>query len=214
MINLIPPKRLINMRIARSNTVLRRYIELLLMSAALVVLALVVSYYFLNHRQKNVQATLDIEQKKAQQLEPVQKDAQQLSATINMIAGLQSRNVKFSQMLTTIGGAMPNGTVLTGLQFSLENVDAPFVISAEVENESLAAVLRNNLLAVGLFKTVTIKNITLLEKVEDTSQQPTQSTDTQAETTEQPASQPKPPASPYRYTTTIDTYFKDMGVVQ
>lgn len=202
MINLLPPKRLLNLRIARANTILRRYIELALISLMLLAAALAVSYYFLHARQQNVQATLDINQEKLKKLEPVQAEAQQLSTTINTIAGLQSRNVRFSQMLTKIGGAMPNGAVLTGLQFSLENATAPFVISAEVENEELAAVLRNNLLAIGLFNSATIKKITLLD---DTKVAPVDGAE---------SSPQSDAAKTYRYTTTIDTYLNEVGVAQ
>lgn len=209
MINLIPPKRLVDIRIAHSNTILLRYVQLLVVSLFVVLSALAVSYYFLHRRQQDVQAILTVEQKKVQQLELVQKDAEQLSATINTIAGLQSRNLKFSEMLTKIGSAMPDGTVLTGLQFSLENADAPLVISAEAENERLAAVLRDNLLTIGLFKTATIKNITLLEDPEETPQQPV---DKEPATTGEPAAQAQEEPKPYRYSTTIATDFKDMVV--
>lgn len=198
MINLLPPKRLLDMRIARSNTVLRRYIELVVFSILIIFVALAAAYYLLSRQQQSVKSTLETNQQKVAELEPVQKDAEELSATVNTISGLLSSNVKFSEMLTKIGGTMPAGTVLTGLQFSIENTNAPFVISAEVESEERAAVLRNNLLASGLFKSVDIKTISLIEEEGEAAQPGTEAA-------------PAAPARTYRYTTTIDTYLKDVG---
>lgn len=206
MINLLPPKRLLNMKVARNNTILKRYIELTLLSMLLIVVAIAASYYFLSSQQKSVKNTLEIDQKKVAELSPIQKEAEELSATINTISGLLSRNVKFSEMLTKIGSVMPSGAVLTGLQFSIEDLDAPLVVSAQVETEERAAVLRNNLATSDLFKGAEIKSILLNEESESNG-----STST--------LNSPLTPATPsnssanskYRYTATIDAYFKDLG---
>lgn len=202
MINLLPPKRLLDIKTARGNTVLRRYVELVIFGMIILAVAVTASYYFLHRQQQNVKTTLQADQQKVQELQPIQKEAEELSATVNTISGLLSRNVKFSEMLTKIGGVMPNGAVLTGLQFSIEDLDSPLVISAQVEDEARAAVLRNNLIASGLFSSADIKTISLLEdEEEDEAAAPAQPP---AEGTPAPASAP----NPYRYSTTISAYFK------
>lgn len=198
MINLLPPKHKVTTRIARSNTILRRYVELIIISMVVIATSLFAAYYFLQRQQQNVRSTLETNQKKVAELEPVQKEAEELSATVNTISGLFSQNVKFSEMLTKIGGTMPPGTVLTGLQFSIENTDAPLVISAELENEERAAVLRNNLIASGLFKDVTIKTIVLNE--EKPAAQQNSNTEAQAA----PASNTATTLNKYRYTVAIE----------
>ena len=202
MINLLPPKRLLNIRIARTNTVLKRYIILVVLGVAILGGAVAASYYFLNSQQVNIKQTL-VEQQKAQQLEPIQKQAEELSVTVNTIAALLTRNIKFSDMLTTIGGLMPNGAVLTGLQFSIEDLDAPLVISAKVENEELAAVLRNNLAGSDLFKGADIESIRIIEE----SKTPA-NTNTSEDGTATPV--PPQPVSKYKYVTVINAYFKDL----
>ncbi|MCA9309075.1 hypothetical protein KC973_01745, partial [Candidatus Saccharibacteria bacterium] len=141
MINLLPPQKLANIRIARGNTTLRRYLELLLALLAVIIAALVSSYYFLGAQKANQQSIVDTEMARVAELEPVQKQAEQLSATINTIASLSSRDVTFSNLLVQIGGLMPEGSVLTGLQFSTEDYDSPLIISAQIESEAKAAIL-------------------------------------------------------------------------
>lgn len=196
MINLLPPARLTDLRIAHSNTVFRRYIELT--AIAMVILGVVLggAYTLLKSQQQDTQRTLDLSQQKIQKLEPVQKQAEQLSLTVNTIAGLSSRSVKFSDMLTQITKVLPQGSVLKGLQFSIEDLKSPLVISADVTDDQKAAVLRNNLASSPLFSKVEIQSI-----VEN---------DTSAT-----ASDGSQQASSYKYTATLNAYLKPQkGVKQ
>ena len=118
MINLLPPGRVLNIRLARSNTILRRYVELIIVGSLVLLAAILVARYFFGVQNDNIQRTVDLNNAKIASLQPVQKQAEELSATVNTISGLLSRNVKFSDMLTQIGGIMPPGSVLTGLKFS------------------------------------------------------------------------------------------------
>ncbi len=199
MINLLPPKRLLNMRIARSNTELRRYVELTVISMAVLAFAVAAAYYFLNNQNKDTKQVVAINQAQVNQLKPVQQQAEQLSATVSTISGLLSTNVKFSDMLIQIGGLMPSGSVLTGTQFSLEDLDAPLIVSAQVETEEKAAILRNNLANSPLFSGADIKSIIEIDEPESS----TASTGTEAQA---PAAASK--EARYKYTTTINAYFK------
>lgn len=201
MINLLPPGRVLNIRLARSNTILRRYIELIIVGSLVLLSALLIARYFFGVQNENVQKTVDLNSAKIASLEPVQEQAEELSATVNTISGLLSRNVKFSDMLTQIGGIMPPGSVLTGIKFSLEDVEAPLVVSAQVDNEQKAAVLRNNLAASSLFEKAELKNITKIEDQISTTTPTNPASD-------QSASGATQPASAYKFTTVINAYFK------
>ena len=58
MINLLPPQRLLDKQIARSNTILRRYVELSVISIAVIGLAVVAASYFLKSQQNKYQGQL------------------------------------------------------------------------------------------------------------------------------------------------------------
>lgn len=182
------------MRIARTNTILRRYLELTLLSVVVIAGAVVAAYFILNNQQHDIQKTLAINQAKVKKLEPIQKEAEQLSATITTIARLMSKNVKFSEMLTQIGSVMPPGSSLTGLQFSLEDTTSPLIVSAQVASEERAAVLRNNLANSLLFKDAKIVTITEIKEEKPTENDP---------------AAPAVAENPYKYTVTINAYFKD-----
>jgi len=195
MINLLPPKRLLNMRVARSNTELRRYVELTAVSMVVLAVAVAAAYYFLDNQYRDSKQVAAINQAQVDKLKPVQEQAEQLSATVSTISGLLSTNVKFSDMLVQIGGLMPSGSVLTGTQFSLEDLEAPLVVSAQVETEEKAAVLRNNLVHSPLFSKAEIKSIIEIKE------EPGLATADASTSTAQNAR--------YKYTTTINAYFKE-----
>lgn len=205
MINLLPPQRLANLRLARSNTILRRYIELVIISVIILLAAVALAYYFLHDQQVNTRQTVELNQQKITQLEPFQKQAQQLSLTVNTIAGLMAHNVKFSEMLTQVGGVTPSGAVLTGLQFSIEDLKSPLIISAQVDTEQKAAILRNNLAGSTLFSKAEIQSITQTGASGTTSSVPNNSDTT--------AGAGVASTSPYKFTTVINAYFKNNTVV-
>lgn len=204
MINLLPPQKLSNIRIARNNTVLRRYIELLVGALIIIILALIGSYYYMDQQRENVQLVIDADNAKIVELKPVQDEAERLSETINTIANISSRDVTFSSMLVQIGGLMPAGAVLTGLQFSVEDFSSPLIISAQVDTESKAAILLNNIQSSDLFEKAQIKSISQIETEESTTA-PTSTTPTDGTTA--PAPTTPEPASPYKFTVVIDAYF-------
>ncbi len=197
MINLLPPKERQAIATAKKNSILRRYIELFLLSAAILALLVAGSYYYLKRQEKNIQQTADLNKQKLQELEPVQEEAQQLAATMETITALLARDVSFSQMLRDIGKLMPQGSSLTGLELSGVDSQAPLSISAQIENEQTAAVLRNNLAASNLFEKAEIKSI--IRKGEDE----TTTTDKNKKEDEK--------NSRYQYTATLEAYFKSSG---
>ena len=201
MINLLPPQKLANIRIARANTTLRRYIELLLLALFVIAASILAAYYLLRIQQANVQTVADTNKATIAQLEPVQKQAEQLSETINTIASISSRDVTFSNMLVNIGGLMPDGTVLTGLQVSVEDFSSPLVITAEVDNEAKGAVLLNNIKSSDIFKDAEIQSITKIDTTDQTSS-------TSTSTTTPTPSTDTTPVSPYTYTVVINAHFK------
>lgn len=212
MINLLPPQKLANIRIARGNTTLRRYLELFIALLVIVIAALVSSYYFLSAQNANEQSVVDAEMSQVAKLEPVQKQAEQLSATINTIAGLSSRDVVFSNLLVQIGGLMPEGSVLTGLQFSTEDYDSPLVISAQIESEAKAAILLKNLQSSDLFESADIKTVSKNEEPEATAPPASDTATEPTDATAIPVPAAPTEVSPYKFTTVIEAYFAK-GVV-
>jgi hypothetical protein len=191
MINLLPPNDLQDIKVAKRSSVLRRYIELILVATVIIAVLVSGSYYYLKRQESNTQKTVELNNTKIEELGSVQEQAEQLSATVNTISLLLARDIKFSIILTDIGKLMPSGAVLTGLELTSADQEAPLVISAQVDTEQKAAILRNNLEASDLFERAEIKSITRIGEDSNSSGDADE----------------KPSDSPYKYITVIEAYF-------
>ena len=204
MINLLPPKRVFGIKVARNNTILRRYLELTLMAMLFLCATVLIAHYFIHQQNVNTRTAIELEEVKLKELEPINKKAEDLSKTVNIIDNLISRNIKFSELLVKLGAVMPDGSVLTGLQFSVDSLDSPLVVSAQINDEQKAAILRNNLAGSDLFERVEIKNITLSEESTNSAGSSVPSSAPVAS----PSVAPVVPVVQYKYSTKIDAYFK------
>lgn len=193
MINLLPPRERIDIELSKKNSVLRRYVELLLLAVLIVFVVIAGSLYYLKQQENNTRQSLELNSEKMKELEASQEEAQQLSTTINTIAALLSRDLTFSAMLKDIGTLMPSGAVLSGLELSGTDTKAPLIVSARIENEQVAAVLRNNLANSELFDKAEIVSITKVGTENDSSSSS--------------SSQNSQVDDKYKYTTLINAYF-------
>ncbi len=193
MINLLPPRERIDIELSKKNSVLRRYVELLLLAVLIVFVVIAGSLYYLKQQENNTRQSLELNSEKMKELEASQEEAQQLSTTINTIAALLSRDLTFSAMLKDIGTLMPSGAVLSGLELSGTDTKAPLIVSARIENEQVAAVLRNNLANSELFDKAEIVSITKVG-TENVSSSSSSSQNSQVD-------------DKYKYTTLINAYF-------
>lgn len=214
MINLLPPNRRVAIKMARNNTVLRRYLQLGILSAGILTAAYFATNHFFMVQKNSAEQQLKIDQERTAALAPVHEQAESLAATVNTIAGLMMYDIKFSDLLVQIGSIMPDGAVLTGLQFSVENIESPLVVTAEIDTEEKAAVLRNNLAASSLFDQAEIKSIVKKEETTESAPSGTQSALVPSLPLPQSPSgeptapiEPATPVSPYRFSTIINAYF-------
>lgn len=186
-----------NLEYAKRNTVLRRYFELCTLAVVFLAALMVGSYYYLNQQRINTEAELALNKENVAELEPIQAEAEELSRTINTISAIFARDVNFSNMLTDIGTLMPTGSVLSGLELSGVDAKSPLVVSAQVDTEKKAAVLRNNLEASDLFDSAKILSISRIG-TEDVAESNTEDSPTED--------------SPYSFIVNIEAYFAKEGV--
>lgn len=163
MINLISTKRLSSIRIAKNNTILSRYIILLASSALALGIIIIGAMYFLGLQHSRASDAKKLDDEQLAELESYHEKAQHLSKSVKTIEEVLSTEVSFSGMLTQIGELMPEGAALTGIQLSTEDLAAPLVVSAHVDNEQRSGVLLSNLNQSDLFERAQIRNIQFID---------------------------------------------------
>lgn len=120
MINLLPTNMKDSILYARRNTVLRKW--LIALGTALLGVAIITSggYLYLQNSINTYshQVTQGNEILKVQKLDETQKNVQDLSNSLKLVTQVLQREVLFSKLLSQIGSALPNGSVLTNLSIN------------------------------------------------------------------------------------------------
>lgn len=145
MINLLPSDYGASLRHSHLNAILRRWLVAVLLACGGLVLVLAVGWMYITQQNKNL--TKDItsvnQQLQAQDLVGTQKKAQDITNNIKVINQVLSREIRFSELITQIGSAMPPGTVLSGL--TLSKIDGGLDLSANARDYTSATQIAVNL---------------------------------------------------------------------
>ncbi|HSX33261.1 MAG TPA: hypothetical protein VLF91_02915 [Candidatus Saccharimonadales bacterium] len=120
MINLLPPTTKENYRYARRNTTLLHWLVGIAIGVAGIGLVVGGGWIFLHQTVQAYRAnnSSTSSQLRAQNVTQVQKNVEDISNNLKLVVKVLSREVLFSQLLTQIGSALPNGAVLTGLNIT------------------------------------------------------------------------------------------------
>ena len=145
MINLLPVEVKESYRYARRNVSLRNWATILLIS--LVGLGALATYGLLSLHQQTKSYTSQVSVVKAQlevnKLEQTQKQVEDISGSLKLAVKVLGQEVLFSKLITQIGAAMPNGTVLTGL--NINKVSGGLSLSANATSYTSATQVQVNL---------------------------------------------------------------------
>jgi Tfp pilus assembly protein PilN len=161
MINLLPPNRAAAIRYGRQNMVLRSWLVGMSLAVGGLIFILAGGWIYMNQQQANLQKNIDsVNQKlQAQNLTKVQKDSKEITDDIKTINKVLGQEIRFSDLIQSIGKVMPPGTVLASL--SVEKVTGSLDLTANAKNYSSAARISANLSDPknGLFTSADIVNV-------------------------------------------------------
>lgn len=120
MINLLPPQVKENMQYARKNTRMRRWAVGLFFCILAIGATVGAGYLYLQQTTRSYAAQVQKgnELLKAQKLEETQAEVQDLTDSLKLVVQVLSREILFSKLITQIGAALPNGSVLSELSIN------------------------------------------------------------------------------------------------
>lgn len=158
MINLLPTEVKQQITYKKRNSLLVKYIIASTAVVAMVALVMLAGGYFLQTEQQQLQSEIERKQKQLGDLSLQAEQARVLSNQVDTIAHLLEQEVKFSKLLPAIAGLIPNGAELTNLNLN-EEIDEPLLLVANVDSQTTAAVLRENIESSDLFNSADIQSI-------------------------------------------------------
>jgi len=120
MINLLPPDVKQNIIYGRRNTLLRRWVVILIMSIAGVWIIVMAGLFYMQQsiHTYSIQRSKSQAELKAQHLEETQKQVQNISSSLKLAVQVLSREVLFSKLIKQIGTVIPKNASLTNLDIT------------------------------------------------------------------------------------------------
>lgn len=158
MINLLSNDQKDDIRAARANVILVRYMGIILLALVFIVGIFYVSYTVLRTTMDSNDAIIASNDLKADVYSDTKKEVDALSAKLNEAKTILNQEVRYSQLLPKLGQIMPAGTVLGDLELSNSSfVGTPVDLVAYAKSTNEAGVLQSQFQSSPLFTQVTIK---------------------------------------------------------
>lgn len=158
MINLLPPAVKEERKYGRLNRFMVKQVIGLGIIGALAVGFMMSGLQFIKNDETLINEAITSKQTEYEPLKAFEDQAKELNADVKTIQQLFERELKFSELLVKIATAIPDSARLTSLSLA-EGDTAPLSITAIVDSQESAAVLRKSLVESDTFATADILSI-------------------------------------------------------
>lgn len=170
MINLLPPATKQEIRAARLNVILVRYVGLALVALVFMVSALGVGFY-ISWNDKNAALTREQQaNSSASTYAKVKQESEVFSKDLKTAKTILSGEISYSKLLIDIANVLPTGTIVNNLTLASNSFGTPVTLTArtalgpDAANRDIYALkLKDALEASDLFENTSITSTTLTE---------------------------------------------------
>lgn len=160
MINLMPDTEKKEIRAARANVILARYIVIILMAFAFLLLLLAGSYVVLTQTKDSATKLMDANSNKAAVYSATKAQVDSLSASLTQTKTILNQEVLYSNVLINIGQQMPAGTVLDKIALnSASFTGTPVSLKAYAKTTNDAVALREKFQSTPIFTNVNFSSV-------------------------------------------------------
>jgi len=160
MINLLPIDKKAEIRAARTNLILVRYIVILLLATAFVLGSMYVTYRVLGITKTNSEVTIASNDLRADVYSSTKSQVDALSASLAETKVLLDQEVRYSKVFVNIARLMPANTVFGKLSLNDSSFNgAPTVTKVYAKTSADAVTLRQNFEKSPMFSGVSFQTI-------------------------------------------------------
>jgi len=154
MINLLPDAQKRQLRAARSNVLLVRYIMALVFVVAFLGIAIFATNFILTSLKKEAEADITANQAKVAGFATVQLQANQFRTSLSRAKTLLDNEIDYSKVIIDTARLLPAGTVLDSLALDQTSFGKPIILSLKVAGQNQAVALRNAFMSSPLYSNV------------------------------------------------------------
>ena len=160
MINLMPDQAKKEIRSARVNVILIRYMAIILCAFVFLILVLAGSYLILTQTKQSAQQLIDANAAKAQVYSATKSQVDALSSSLSEAKSILNQEVLYSKVLVNIGQQMPAGTVIDKISLnSTSFTGTPLTLKAYAKTTDAAVALREKFQSSPIFTNVNFESV-------------------------------------------------------
>lgn len=160
MINLMPDIAKQEIRAARLNVILARYIIVILFAFGFLMLLLGGSYVVLTQNKESAQRLVTTNDTKADVYSSTKAQVEALSSSLSQTKTILDQEILYSNVLMNIGQQMPTGTVLSSLALNAASfTGTPVTLKAYAKTTDDAVALREKFQSSPIFANVNFESV-------------------------------------------------------
>lgn len=159
MINLLPDQRKDDIRAARANVIILRYLGIIVLALVFLTGALFASHSILKVTMEANEEIISSNDVKADVYSETRQQVDALSAKLSDAKGILDQEIRYSQILVQIGQLTPPGTILDNLTLDASSfAGTPVEITAYAKSAAEATTLQTQFQSSTLFSQVNLKS--------------------------------------------------------
>jgi len=159
MINLMPDDSKKEIRAARTNVILSRYIIIVIFAIVFLGLVNGGAYYILDGVKKSAETAIASNSSNDTSYGSVQAEVDTLKQSLTGAQVILDQEVRYSKVLTTISSLVPSGVILDSISLSQAKFDTPVTLQAYAKTTADANALQTAFAASPSFANVKIQSI-------------------------------------------------------
>lgn len=160
MINLLPYETKRQIKAARTNVILVRFLILTAISALLLAAIAGSVYVVLDRSRTSARTATEANEKRESSYLTVQAEAATFRENLNTTNTILSQSVSYSNVMISIAHVLPAGVVIDSLNLSAATIGTPITLQAHAKSNAAALLLKQNFTSSPLFSNVSLQSLT------------------------------------------------------
>jgi hypothetical protein len=159
MINLLPDDTKVQIRAARTNVVLVRYILIIILGISFLLLVVGGAYVILSNTKAAAQAVIDTNDSKTSPYAAVQTQADSLRSSLATAKNIFDQEVDYTKILSNIASTLPNGVIIDKFTLSSASFGTPVTWQIYAKTSENAVAVKEKFQVSPLFSNITISTL-------------------------------------------------------
>ena len=143
MINLLPTEDQRQLRAARSNTLLLRYVVILPLLIVFLVAEMIVIYFVMNATQDTNKKTIAENEAKTAEYADTKKEADSYRANLNVEKSILNTQVPYTKILVALAQKLPEGATIEQISIDSSALTTPTTLKLRVKSYAQAVEVKN-----------------------------------------------------------------------